>query len=236
MRATLVTGQRKDGVYFCPSSVPLSFLSLKLSSSLSSTRSLAMWHCHLGHLSLYIFRRFLSNLNLSFTKERLASFSYNSCNIKKSHKLPFSTSIITSAYPLDVIYYDGWSSPVQSLDSFKYYDIFIDHFMKYIWLYPLHKKIDTYSTFVTFKSLVENYFSKKIETMFINNGGEYLALKSFLLYNGITHLTTLPIHRSTMATLNADIVTLSTPVSPFSTKPTFHSPFDHTLLLRWSTS
>ena len=144
MRATLVTRQRKDGVYFWPSSVPVSFSSLTLSSSLSSTKSLAMWHCHLGHLYLCIFHRFLSNLNLSFTKERLASFSCNSCNIKKSHKLPFSTSTITSAYPLDAIYYDVRNSLVQSLDSFKYYVIFIDHFTKYIWLYPSRKKFDTY--------------------------------------------------------------------------------------------
>ena len=161
MRATLVTRQRKDDVYFCPNSVPLSSSSLALSSSLSSTRSLAMWHYRLGHPSLHIFRCFLSNLNLSFTKKQLESFSGNSCNINKSHKLPFSTSTITSAYPLDLIYSDIWSSLVPSLDDFKYYIIFIDHFKKYNRLYPLRKKSDTYSTFVTFKSLIKNYFFQK---------------------------------------------------------------------------
>ena len=63
---------------------------------------------------------------------------------------------------------------------------------KYIWLYLLRRKSDVHSTFVAFKQLVENYFTTTIKTLYINNGGEFLTLRSFLATHGITHLTTPP--------------------------------------------
>ena len=66
------------------------------------------------------------------------------------------------------------------------------HFTKYIWFYPLHRKSDVHSTFVAFKKLVENYFTTTIKTLYTNNGGEFLVLRSFLTTHGITHLTTPP--------------------------------------------
>ena len=85
-----------------------------------------------------------------------------------------------------------WTSPIHSLDGYKYYVIFVDHFTKYIWFYPLHRKSDVYKTFVTFKQLIENFFSLRIKTLYTDNGGEFLALRSFLSDHGITHLTTPP--------------------------------------------
>jgi hypothetical protein len=35
-----------------------------------------------------------------------------------------------------------WTSPIFSHNGFKYYVIFIDHFTKYIWFYPLKNKSD----------------------------------------------------------------------------------------------
>lgn len=68
--------------------------------------------------------------------------------------------------------------------------IFVDQFIKYIWFYALQNKSKAYFVFVTFKSLVENYFSFTINSLFADNGGEYVALCSFLSTNGNSHLTT----------------------------------------------
>ena len=92
-------------------------------------------------------------------------------------------STIISTFPLENIYSDVWT----------YYVIFVDHFTKSIWFYPLSRKSDVHATFVTFKKLVENYFSVKIKTLYTDNGGEYLALWYFLSDHGITHLTS-PLH------------------------------------------
>lgn len=68
--------------------------------------------------------------------------------------------------------------------------IFVEQFIKYIWFYALQNKSKAYFVFVTFKSLVENYFSFTINSLFADNGGEYVALCSFLSTNGNSHLTT----------------------------------------------
>ena len=125
----------------------------------------------------------LSLLKVSFPLHQLSSFSYNSCHINKSHKLPFSTSTITSSFPLDVIYSDLWTFPVSSFDGCKYYVIFVDHYTKYIWFYPLSQKSDVQSTFSKFKSLVENYFSTTIKTLLTNGGGKYWAMHSYLVHS-----------------------------------------------------
>ena len=151
-----------------------------------------MWYSRLGHPFLPKFLKFLSVLHIFFPKEHLCSFSYTSCNINKSHKLPFSKSSITSSSPLDVIFSDVWISPVSSSDGFNYYVIFVDHYTKYSWLYPLRCKSDVHSTFVAFKHLVENYFTTTIKMLYIDNGGEFLALWSFPTTHGIIHLTTPP--------------------------------------------
>lgn len=45
---------------------------------------------------------------------------------------------------------------------------------------------------ILMKALVENCFSRRIKTLFTDNGGEYLALKIFLSLHGFTHLKTPP--------------------------------------------
>ena len=79
-----------------------------------------------------------------------------------------------------------------SIDNYKYYLVLVDHYTRYTWLYPLKLKSQVRDTFKAFKSLVENYFSTKIGTLFSDNGGEFIALRSILTEAGISHLTSPP--------------------------------------------
>ena len=101
-------------------------------------------------------------------------------------------SSLTSRTPLDVIFSDVWTAPIHSIDGFKYYVIFVDHFTRYTWLYPLKHKSDVKSTFIKFKAMVENFFKHTIVTFYSDNGGEFLALKEFFLLHGISHRTSPP--------------------------------------------
>lgn len=113
--------------------------------------------------------------------------------MNKSHKLSFGQSTLLSRRPLDLVYSDVWGpSPVDSINKFIYYVIFVDHFTKYTWLYPISLKSDTMHTFTTFKSLVENYFNTKLATLYSDMGGEYQKLQKFLQSHGAQHLTTPP--------------------------------------------
>lgn len=87
---------------------------------------------------------------------------------------------------------DVWTSPITSVDNYKYYLILVDHHTRYSWLYPLKQKSQVKETFVTFKALVENHFKSRIGTLYSDNGGEFITLRSFLAEHDISHLTTLP--------------------------------------------
>lgn len=97
--------------------------------------------------------------------------------------------MITSR-PLQIIFSDVWTSPIVSHDGYKYYVIFVDHFTKHIWFYPLKRKSDVQIVFKRYKAIVEKYFQQNIVSLYSDNGGEYIALKTFLSKNGISHLTT----------------------------------------------
>ncbi|PKA62506.1 Retrovirus-related Pol polyprotein from transposon TNT 1-94 [Apostasia shenzhenica] len=148
----------------------------------------AEWHHRLGYPSESILRHIASTFSLAVSKISHCKDCY--CN--KSHKLSFFQSTIVSHTPLQIIFSDVWTSPIHSVDNFKYYVIFVEHYTHYIWLYPLARKSDVSVVFPRFKALVENFFQTKIATLYSDNGGEYTGLRSFLSTAGISHLTTPP--------------------------------------------
>lgn len=78
------------------------------------------------------------------------------------------------------------------VDGSNYYIIFVDHYIKYIWLYPMSHKSSVQIIFPQFQNLVENIFNTKIKSLYSNNGGEYVALKNYLFVHGICHYIIAP--------------------------------------------
>ncbi|XP_010544446.1 PREDICTED: uncharacterized protein LOC104817067 [Tarenaya hassleriana] len=107
---------------------------------------------------------------------------------------PLAFNLVRLAFTFRSSGFADSSSYFISVDGFKYYVIFVDHFTRYSWLYPLKRKSDVHDTFIRFKALVENKFSSKISMFYSDNGGEFLALSSFLASHGISHHTTTPPH------------------------------------------
>lgn len=163
-----------------------------VSTTPSSKTTLASWHSRLGHPSSSILNNVVSSFHLPFSKNTRNPLSCTECLINKSHKLPFYQSTITSTRPLEYLFSDLWSSPILSLDNYKYYLVIIDHFTRYMWLYPLQKKSQVKETVIAFKNLVENNQQTKIGTFYSDNGGEFLALRDFFRTNGISHYTSPP--------------------------------------------
>lgn len=73
--------------------------------------------------------------------------------------------------------------------------------------------------FFHFKYLVENWFQTKINSLYSDNGGEFMALKSYLLVHGISYYTTAPHTPQKIAPPNVDIATYLKPASPSFTMP-----------------
>lgn len=114
------------------------------------------------------------------------------CAINKNHKKSFDSTSIYFSRPLEILFYDVRTSTIYSFDGYKYYLIIMDHFTRYISLYPLKQKSQVADTFIHFKALVEMRFQTKTTSFYSDNGGEFFALTSFLSQNRISYLTTPP--------------------------------------------
>ncbi|KAG7579009.1 Integrase catalytic core [Arabidopsis thaliana x Arabidopsis arenosa] len=185
----LIHGKTKHGLYEWPAT---SQQVAALSTLTAPKASLPVWHSRLGHPSFSLLNTMLSTFSLPFSNFSSKQLSCSDCHLNKSHKLPFSQNSIVSTRPLEYLYLDVWTSPILSVDNYKYYLIIIDHFSRYTWLYPLKKKSDVKLVFIAFKALLENKLQQRIGTLFSDNGGEFLALREFLATSGVSHLTSPP--------------------------------------------
>ena len=178
-KVPLLTGPLKEGLYHFPSASP---------PQAFTTTTAYPWHHILGHPSSQVLHHLTSSHQIKATTVSPCA----SCECSKSHKLPFKRSTLISSRPLELIYTDVWGpSPVRSIDGFLYL-VLVDHFTKYIWLYPLKNKSDVSIIFPKFKALVEKFFNLPIVSVYSDNGGELIKLRTFLTTHGISHFTTPP--------------------------------------------
>ena len=193
--ARLTQGRSKDDVYEWPWPNKGNTLGTSPKQACVSVKtSLANWHHRLGHPSSRIFQFLIRKHNLQiYPTESFHNFFCESCLCNKSHKLPFGVSSLRSRGSLDLVYSDVWGpSPIESIDGFRYYLIFIDYFTKYVWLFPMAYKSDVYTIFPKYKSMVEKYFNASLVTLYTDGGTEYKSLKSYFISQGIQHQVSPP--------------------------------------------
>jgi hypothetical protein len=186
----LLRGTCSNGVYTVPK--PMVSSSPKVIAYVHERTSTDGWHKCLDHPSPKIVAHLLKSFSLPVSSSKLSSLC-NSCSINKAHQLPFRPNSLKSQAPLDLVYTDVWG-PTSStgIDGSRYYIIFVDHFSKYIWFYPMVKKYDVSKIFSKFKNFVETQFQTKIKSLYSDNGGEFITLRSFLSHSGIGHYITAP--------------------------------------------
>lgn len=87
--------------------------------------------------------------------------------IRKSHRLPSSSSLIVYEKPVDLIFTDLWGpAPFPSPLAFRYYVTFVDVNTIFItWFYLLKNKFDTFETFNLSKTMVSNQFNASIKVV-----------------------------------------------------------------------
>jgi hypothetical protein len=186
----LVKGACENGVYIFLNTLAAALFPIV--ANVHEKTSLDGWHKWLGHPSSKIVHNVVRQFSLPFTTTQ-NSFLCPSCSINKAHQQPFRSTSLSSTAPLNLNYTDVWGpAHCVGLDGSRYYLIFIDHYTKYMWFYPMKTKSGVAKFFPQFKNLVENQFQIKIQTIYSDNGGEYMSLKPFLSLHGISHFTTAP--------------------------------------------
>ena len=115
------------------------------------------------------------------------------CEIGKSHRLPFPSSKTTTSRILELVHSD-LLGPIEtkSLGGARYVLLFLDDFSHKSFVYFLESKQETVKQFEIFKKYTENQMNCKIKTIRTDNGGEYCntAFKNITEDSGILHQTT----------------------------------------------
>ena len=115
------------------------------------------------------------------------------CPLAKSHKLPFSLSSSHASHPLELLHLDLWGpTPCPATSGAGYVLLIIDDFSRYTWLYFLSIKDQALPSFINFQKLVERQLNTSIKHLQSDNGGEFLAFKSYLQSQGICHQVSCP--------------------------------------------
>lgn len=59
----------------------------------------------------------------------------HACQLGKHVKLPFSFWNYVPHFPFEIVHYDVWTSPIESISGIKYYDIFWMGFLIFVGIY-----------------------------------------------------------------------------------------------------
>nr|CDH30699.1 putative Ty1-copia-like retrotransposon [Cercis chinensis] len=165
-QAILLKGGLDKGLYSVPSAYSSHAPQARVfqifsTSSSTSIDSMRLWHNRLGHPSLAIVNKVLNHYNLpvfSLQNKLLC----DSCQLAKSHKLPFVRNYSKAMKPFDLVHADLWGSPsCLSVNGACYFLLLIDDYSRFSWLYLLQSKDETLTLFRQFQAMVERQFSTK---------------------------------------------------------------------------
>lgn len=163
----------------------------------------------LGYPHEAIVRNVISENHLPISISKLDNC--RACLIGKSCRINLPQTFSKSYVPLELLHSDVWGpSPIESLDGFRYFVIFIDDFFRFIWLYPMRQKSEVGNIFKEFHVLVERQISHKIKSFQSDFRGEYQALSSYFKSIGIKHRISCPHTMKKMGPSSGKFDTLST--------------------------
>ncbi|KAG9444818.1 hypothetical protein H6P81_016158 [Aristolochia fimbriata] len=147
----------------------------------------------LGHPGASVMRHVFRNLNIVVLDS--PNNTCHACRIIKSSTLPFSSSQTRAPSKLHTISANIWGPcPITSINGYRYYIFFVDHYSRFTWLFLLSSKTEVPSVFAKFQILVENQFSSKIKVFQSDGGTEFMSKKfqDLLSSSGIHHNVSCP--------------------------------------------
>jgi histone deacetylase 1/2 len=97
-----------------------------------------------------VVQQVLRKNNISYSPE-INPYICDSCQLARSHQLPYPVSTSVSTVPLEQVFSDVWGPAPESAGKHSYYVSFIDDFSKFTWIYLLKKHSDVCQVFLNFQ-------------------------------------------------------------------------------------
>ena len=193
MGKVLYQGKSEDGVYpIYPHQASHVALSFKVYNNVAKSVvfNKTLRHMRLGHPHDQVLQFVFPDAKFVMNNCTPLVQSCTHCLYGKMHSLSFPKSQFVASSLFELVHSNVWGlAPVMSINGFRYYVLFVDHFTGFTWIYLLKSKSKVFSKFLEFKAMIETQFSTKIKTLRSDGGGEYTssAFKSYLLQHGIIH-------------------------------------------------
>ena len=137
-----------------------------------------LWHARLGHVSYHKLKVMMKKTmlmglpQLDVRTETVCA----GCQYGKAHQLPYEDSKFKTHAPLELVHSDVFGPVKQpSIGGMRYMVTFIDDFSRYVWVFFMKEKSETFEKFKEFKEIVEGEVGKKIQCLRTDNGGEYTS-------------------------------------------------------------
>lgn len=150
-----------------------------------------LWHSRLGHLNskhMECLRDGEFTTGIDFESSDLSECV--TCVEGKHRRLPVpQRSDSRASKILELVHTDIAVVNVVSNGGAKYAIIFVDDYSRKTFIYPMHRKADTFAKFKEFHVFVEKQTDQKLKCIRSDNGTEYFSnnFKSYLKQHGIRH-------------------------------------------------
>ncbi|KAI9185245.1 hypothetical protein LWI28_005591 [Acer negundo] len=187
-RRMIGLGKQRDGLYYLVALATRKSVSNSSSPTHRPTCNLAisstdLWHNRLGHVS---------PPRLSLIAKNFLNFSVQSnnacpiCPLAKQSRLPFSSSVVSSVKPFELIHCDIWGCYRHpSLSGAYYFLTIVDDYTRFTWIFLMRHKNEARSLLKRFFTYVLTQFESHIKVFRSDNGGEFISLRSFFHDNGV---------------------------------------------------
>ena len=188
-------GNKNQGVYKLDGVATVAHTLCAYTTTVNKS-ALQTWHARLGHANIDSIRKLAASgrvrgldLDIPVRTRDYCSSCMRGKQSKSVLRMNFSRSKERGA----VIHTDvcgPMSTP--SFSNCRYFVSFIDEFSGYITIVPIHSKSEVKREFQRFHAWVERKFGCTVKRVHSDNGGEYFALKDYLIAQGIEQTMTPP--------------------------------------------
>lgn len=146
-------------------------------ANINTISSLKVWHERLGHIGVNAIRETVKkNLVDGVRLINDDDFLCESCQIGKSHRLPFLKNTPPRDIKVGEFIHTDVVGPMQepSLGRSCFYVNFKDHTSGFRCVYFMKHKSDVFEKFQEYEAMIRNKFGRSIKTLRIDNGKEYI--------------------------------------------------------------
>ena len=137
----LYQGKNEDGVYpIYPHKASQLTLSSKVCNNATKpiVFNKTLWHMRLGHPHDQVLKLLFPDFKFELNKYTDLNHSCTHCLYGKMHNLPFPKSQFIASSSFELIHSDVQGpAPMQLVNGFRYYVLFVDHFIRFTWIYQI---------------------------------------------------------------------------------------------------